>query len=64
MKGNSNQSASKRILNLLQNHKLDNDDFWIVDNEEDILNISDGYLGLIPIPLVEELKDAWKRTLY
>lgn len=58
MKGNSNQSASKRILNLLQNHKLDNDDFWIVDNEEDILNISDGYLGLIPIPLVKELKDA------
>lgn len=64
MKGNSNQSASKRILNLLQNRKLDNDDFWIVDNEEDILNISDGYLGLIPIPLVKELKDAWKRTLY
>lgn len=60
----SNQSVTKHILNLLHNYTFYNDDFWIVDNEEDILNISNGYLGLISIPLVKELNDAWEKRLY
>lgn len=60
----SNQSVTKHILNLLHNYTFYNDDFWIMDNEEDILNISNGYLGLISIPLVKELNDAWGKRLY
>ena len=60
----SNQSVTKMISNLLHHYTFYDDDFWSVDNEEDILNISDGYLGLIPIPLVKELKEAWEQTLY
>lgn len=64
MDESSNQSVTKHILNLLHNYTFYNDDFWIVENEEDILNISNGYLGLISIPLVKELNDAWKKRLY
>lgn len=42
---------------------MNTDDFWSVDSAEDILISSDGYLGVIPIPLVRELKkDRLKKS--
>lgn len=53
---NSNKAANIMISYLLRNNILNTDDFWSVDSAEDILISSDGYLGVIPIPLVRELK--------
>ena len=60
---NSNKAANIMISYLLRNNILNTDDFWSVDSAEDILISSDGYLGVIPIPLVRELKkDRLKKS--